>query len=354
MNLIRVPGRTFASKPDTDPSVEETLNRLFEEKQVAEASGQGDAWYAGADQAASVVDQAAWEPTWYNLADQAILTIQNMHHYTGLEYGWSIVGVTIALRLGLFPLMVLSQQTASRMAHLQPELQMVKARYEALGQPSRQDQLQFSNQMKAIFKKYEVKPFRGFVAPLVQLPLFMGMFFGLRKMPDLFPEDLSTGGMYWFPDLTVTDPLYILPLASAISFLALIEAGKENMLAQNAATGQLMVNFFRVMSVGMIPVCLNFESAMLCYWTTNNFLTLGQTVLLQQPSVRGHLGIWERPKPVPGQEPESLKEATQKLMKTMRGEATTEAQDIARHNAKIDAKKQAQQIRHNRRNDKEE
>jgi YidC/Oxa1 family membrane protein insertase len=208
---------------------------------------------------------------------------------TGVEYGWAIVGVTVFMRLALFPVMVSTQQTTSRMAHVQPELQAIKQRYEALGTPSRQDQLQFSKQMKALFAKYKVKPFRAFAAPLIQLPLFMGMFFGLKKMPTLFPEELATGGMFWFPDLTVPDPLYILPIASAGTFLLLIEMGKDQMMAQNAAQGQLMVNVFRVLSIGMLPVCVSFEASMLCYWTANNMLTIAQTGILKQDSVRKYL-----------------------------------------------------------------
>jgi len=67
-----------------------------------------------------------WVPVWYNLADQAIVAVQAFHELSGLELGWSIVSVTVFLRLALFPLMVKTQQTTSRMAHLQPELQLMK------------------------------------------------------------------------------------------------------------------------------------------------------------------------------------------------------------------------------------
>jgi len=324
---------------DSSGNVDETLNKLFEDsqQQMAEAAGKGDSWYAAAE--------AAWDPTWYNLADQAILAVKGFHEFSGLEYGWSIVGVTVILRLGLFPLMVQSQRASSRMAHVQPELQQMKARYEAIGTPSRQDQLQFSRQMKSLFARYDVKPFRAFLAPAVQLPLFMGMFFGLRKMPQILPDELKDGGMYWFVDLTATDPYYILPLASATTFLALIEMGKDQMMAQNAAQGQIMLNVFRVLSIVMIPVCINFETAMLCYWTSNNILTMAQTAVLKTDSVREYFGIWERPKPVPGAPgPESLTKTVGKIVDRLQGKATSEKESIKRHNQAVDAKKKAFQM----------
>jgi YidC/Oxa1 family membrane protein insertase len=320
--------------------VDDAIDKLFKEsqEQIADASSTGDAWFSTATQA---VETVVWDPTWYNLSDQAIVAVKTFHDMTNLEYGWSIVGVTVILRLALFPLMVRAQKTTSRMAHLQPELAQIKNRYEALGTPSRQDQLQFSKQMKSLFAKYEVSPFGALAAPLIQLPCFLGMFFGLKKIGSIYPNELASGGMFWFPDLTVPDPLYILPLASAVTFLGLTEMGKDQMLAQDPARGQLFVNVFRVMAIAMIPVCISFESSMLCYWTSNNLLTMTQTGLLKTPSVRKYFGIWDPPKPVPGTEPESLTEAAEKLRKRIMGEAITEKQKMERHNQEIEIKKKA-------------
>ena len=98
--------------------MEETLNKLFEESTVVDST----------TTTVTDVATAAWEPTWYNIADQAVLVLQNFHELSGWEYGWSIVGVTVLMRVGLFPVMVSTQRTTSRMAHLQPELTQMKNR----------------------------------------------------------------------------------------------------------------------------------------------------------------------------------------------------------------------------------
>ena len=88
-----------------------------------------------------------------------------------------------------------------------------------------------------------------------------------------------------------------------------------------------------------------FDSAMLCYWSANNLLTLGQTALLKQKSVRAYFGIWERPKPVPGASSSSavpsLKEVMQRLIKKSRGEATSVQEEMERHNQAVETKKKA-------------
>lgn len=314
-----------------DISVDETLNKLFDDS--LNSATASDAWYASAEHAVT-----EWTPTWYNCADQAIVAVTKVHELSGLEYGWSIVATTVVLRLALFPLMVQAQQAASRMAHVQPELQVLKLRFEKLGTPSRQEQLQYSNQMKALFKRYNVNPLKSILAPAVQLPMFLGMFFGLKKMPGLFPGELSNSGMFWFIDLTVPDPLYILPVLSAATFLGLIEIGKEQMLLQSPGQqGQLILNLFRFMAVASLPVCVSFEAAMLCYWTTNNAITMGQTALLKAVPVRKYFGIWEAPKPVPGQESQGLVTTVSNLVKKVQGEAVTDDQKIKQHNREVEA-----------------
>jgi len=63
--------------------------------------------------------------------------------------------------------------------------------------------------------------------------------------------------------------------------------------------------------------------------------------LLKTKVVRSYFGIWDPPKPIPGHEPESLSDAAEKLMKRIQGEATTEKQQIERHNQTVEVKKKA-------------
>ena len=318
---------TIDAESNDGGSVDETLDRLFAEN--LDASG-------------NLLESAgiAWEPTWYNVADQAVLTIKNFHDLAGVEYGWAIIGVTCLLRLGLFPLMVMSQRQTSRMAHVNPELKEIQARYQRIKNPTRKDQMQFSKNMKDLFQRYDAKPIRAFIAPLFQLPLFMGMFFGLQKMGKIFPEEFATGGILWFSDLTASDPYYVLPVVTTLTFVFLTESTKSQ-IAMAGPQGGFMVNFMRLMSVVMFPVLFTFDASMLCYWATNNTLTAVQTHLLMSKSVRETLGIWERPKPVPGEEVPSIFKEFENLTKRVQGKPVTDLERMKRHNQAIDTKNKA-------------
>mmetsp|Transcript_2543 Transcript_2543/g.3556 ORF Transcript_2543/g.3556 Transcript_2543/m.3556 type:complete len:205 (+) Transcript_2543:1-615(+) len=188
---------------------------------------------------------------------------------------------------------------------------------------------------------------RALALPLIQAPMFMGMFFGLRKMPNYFPDELATGGLLWFPDLTVSDPLYILPIGSALSFLIMIELGKEQMMATNPQQGQIMMNVFRGMSFMMIPVATTLSSAVLCYWVTNNSISLLQSIAFRNKQIRKMLNIWDPPKPVPGApgNNKSIMDSVNEMVDKVQGKAVTEQQKIQQHNEAIDSQKKAAMIR---------
>lgn len=337
--FLSTTGSSSSDPPADNANFEDTMDKIFTQSQKVAAT-EGDKWFVDES-----LTQEAFDPKWWNLADQAINTVNFVDDMTGFGYAGSILAVTCALRAFIFPLAVRGQRASSRMAHLQPELAAIKARYEALGTPSQAEQKAFAENMKALFARYEVTPFAALVTPLVQAPMFIGMFFGMKKLPDLFPDQCASGGLWWFTDLTVPDPTYVLPLLCGLSFIATIESGKDQMIDSNPQHGPVIVNVFRAMAVVMVPVITTFPAAMLCYWVPNNFITMTQSMVLRNDTVKQHFGIWDRPKPMPGQKQDAgFQETMNNLVKQVKGEPTTEKEKIELHNKEIETRKRVQQV----------
>ena len=111
----------------------------------------------------------------------------------------------------------------------------------------------------------------------------------------------------------------------------------------------MFVMAFRAMAVVMVPAIMYFPSSVLCYWVPNNFLTMVQSVVLRNESVKNHFGIWPRPPPIPGSNPSAgFQETMTKLVKQVKGEPTSEKEIIKRHNEDVAVKKRVQSM--NRRN----
>ena len=67
-----------------------------------------------------------------------------------------------------------------------------------------------------IYEKAGVSVAGMAVAPFIQLPVTLGMFFGVKKLCDLPLEQLKYGGFAWVPDLTVADPTWALPIIATV------------------------------------------------------------------------------------------------------------------------------------------
>jgi YidC/Oxa1 family membrane protein insertase len=284
---------------------------------------------------------SSFEPTWWP-SDQALLLLNWVNDMAGLPcYAYTIAGTTLALRLVLFPLFIKAQRNSSRMAHCQPELKKLMEQMEKEGKRVDQAaQLRYTQQVKALFKKYDCSFGGSLIAPLVSAPIFMSFFFGLRNAAEIFPDLLATGGMLWFPDLTIPDPYVIMPVLSAGTFLLMTEVGKDQMMASDPVRGRTMVNVFRALAVAMVPLTMNFNSAVFVYWTTNNSFSLLQSILLKQKFTKKAFGIWDPPKPVPGQEPKNIFDEVKNLMNKKEKEVNALAKErIKAHNEIVEQQK---------------
>lgn len=335
----------------SDASVDSTLEKLFQENQVLQGDATAEPWVDGAQSVAS--SGLDFVPTWYNPADQCLKLIFNVQETFGVEpLALAIIGTTLAVRVFMLPIVVSGQVSASRMAHVNPELMQIRKKFEKIADPSVEDKAKMGQQVRDLFSRYGVKPARSMIAPFVQFPFFMGMFFGLKKMPDYFPEEMANGGMLWFPDLTMSDPNYILPTICFFTFLGTVELGKDQMMASNPQNAPMMIMVFRGMSLMMIPICVNFHAGMLCYWTVSNLFTLCQIAFLKLPFVKKAAGIWDAPKPVPGLtavKDEGIMAAADNMLKQMQGKPTNEAGRLKQHNERIENKRKVQELSKNSR-----
>ena len=234
-------------------------------------------------------------PLGYYPSDLALRYVDFLSSTFDLPFCAGIIGGTFLLRAAMFPLSIITMKHTARMQKAKPELEVLQERIKT--DPSvktdRRKMDAYQRQMGALLAKHDVKPYLIFMFPLAQLPVFMSMFFGLRRAAESFPVETATGGMLWFPDLSVADPTYALPLLTSGLFLVMIEVGADGMNASaNKEQAKTMKNVMRGMGVLMVPFTYHFPASVFCYWVSANAFSLGQTVLLNKvPGVREALGV---------------------------------------------------------------
>ncbi|XP_022247958.1 mitochondrial inner membrane protein OXA1L-like isoform X2 [Limulus polyphemus] len=208
-----------------------------------------------------------------------------LHVTVGVPWWLSIVLGTLVVRTLMFPLMIKAQQNAAKLNNNLPQMQILQLKLtEARKSGNSMEAARYANELMIFMKEKDVNPLKGMLVPFVQAPIFISFFMALREMANLPLESMKTGGTMWFTDLTIPDPFYGLPLITCATLFVIIETGAEGGMRSDSL--QAMRYFMRAMPLILFPFAINFPAAILCYWTTSNFISLGQVTLLKIEPVR--------------------------------------------------------------------
>ncbi|XP_012880926.1 PREDICTED: mitochondrial inner membrane protein OXA1L isoform X4 [Dipodomys ordii] len=219
--------------------------------------------------------------------------LEFMHVEVGLPWWGAIATCTILARCLVFPLIVKGQREAAKIHNHLPEIQKFSTRIrEAKLAGDYTEFYKASTEMTLYQKKHDVKLFRPLILPLTQAPIFISFFIALREMANLPVPSLQTGGLLWFQDLTICDPIYVLPLVVTATMWGVLELGAET--GMQSSDLQWMRNIIRVMPLAVLPITIHFPSAVFMYWLSSNVFSLAQVSCLRIPAVRTVLKIPQR------------------------------------------------------------
>ena len=200
------------------------------------------------------------------------------------NYGWSIVLMTVVIRLVLFPLTHKSQVSMQRIQKLNPRMEAIRAKYrpklkDGKGRPRMDMQRKMNEEIQALFREEGVNPASGCLPILFQMPVFFGFFRLLSEAVELW--DASWLG--WIQNLALPDPIYVLPLVMGASqFL------QQRMLPPPPnKTQKLIIN---TMPIWFTIFSFSFPSGLVLYWLTNNLLGIVQTGVYNKLKKSGYLG----------------------------------------------------------------
>src|SRR5215210_2038623 len=194
------------------------------------------------------------------------------HQTLGAPWWLSIVLLTVIVRSLLFPLTVKQVRSMRAMQDLKPRMDRVRAQFKDNPQRQREE-------MAKLYQEQGVNPLGGCLPILVQMPIFIGIFYVIRQFggtPGRTPpeyESFTHGGILWFQDLAHADPYYILPIISAVTMLASTEITAKNVDPQQRW-------LMRLLPVGFTVFLLNFPAGLFMYWITSNLVTLVQNYVI--------------------------------------------------------------------------
>ncbi|XP_007436444.1 mitochondrial inner membrane protein OXA1L isoform X1 [Python bivittatus] len=211
--------------------------------------------------------------------------LESFHLDLGLPWWGAIVAGTVLARCLVFPLIVKSQREAVLLNNHFPQMNEMNTRIaDARKSGNHKEFVKAYTELNQYQKAHNINPKRGFIAPLVQTPIFISFFFALRKMAEFPVPSMETGGLWWFTDLTSADSYYVLPLMTTVTMWAVLEFGAETGVSN--PNFHVMKTVLRVIPVLLLPITINFPTAIFTYWLTSNLFSMVQVSLLRLPALR--------------------------------------------------------------------
>ena len=191
------------------------------------------------------------------LAKPIFATLEIIQSVLG-NWGWSIILLTILVKILLYPLSAASLKSMAKMRTLQPEMARIKELYGDDRQKAGQEQM-------ALFKKHRVNPLGGCFPMLLQMPVFIALYWVLSESVEI----RHSPWIIWIQDLSAKDPLFILPLIMGASMFLMQKL-------QPAPTDPMQAKVFQLMPIVFTFFFLMFPAGLVLYWTVNNLLSILQ------------------------------------------------------------------------------
>jgi YidC/Oxa1 family membrane protein insertase len=190
--------------------------------------------------------------------------LNKIHSFIG-NWGVAIIGVTFCIKLLFFPLSQASFKSMAKMRKVQPRLKELQERYA-------DDRPRFNNEMMALYKKEKVNPLGGCLPILIQIPVFMALYWVLSETIEFRQAPF----MLWIQDLSIQDPFYILPIIMGISM-------KIQQSLNPAPIDPIQAKVMKMFPIVFTVFFLFFPAGLVLYWVINNTLSIiQQTYITKQ------------------------------------------------------------------------
>ncbi|NDK39523.1 membrane protein insertase YidC [Pseudoxanthomonas gei] len=184
--------------------------------------------------------------------------LSHLHSLFG-NWGWSIIGLVVLVKLALYPLANKQYESANKMRALAPRVAQLKERYG-------DDRAKQQAAMMELYKKEKVNPMGGCLPILVTMPIFLALYWVLVESVEL----RQAPWFLWIHDLTARDPYFILP---ALNMLVMWTTQKMTPAVGMDPMQQKMMQFMPLVFGVMMAL---FPSGLVLYWVTNGSLGLLQ------------------------------------------------------------------------------
>ncbi|OGT60578.1 MAG: membrane protein insertase YidC [Gammaproteobacteria bacterium RIFCSPHIGHO2_12_FULL_45_12] len=185
------------------------------------------------------------------------MAMQKIYAVVG-NWGWSIVLVTVVIKLIFYPLSAKSYRSMSVLKKLQPKMAALKERFA-------EDKQKLTQATMELYRQEKVNPMSGCLPVLIQIPVFIALYWVLVESVQLRQAPF----IFWIHDLSQQDPYYVLPVLMGLSMFVQQRLNPPPPDPIQAKVMMMMPLVFTVLFA-------SFPAGLMLYWFVNNTLSFAQ------------------------------------------------------------------------------
>lgn len=217
-------------------------------------------------------DQAMRFTTFFGWFARALLLGMNGLHSLGFSYGFSIIGITIIIKLLFWPLTQASTRSMKRMQALQPQMKALQEKY-------KDDPRKMNQKLMEFMKEHKVSPLGGCLPILLQIPVFIGFYQMLQSA-----IELRGARFLWACDLSQPDTVAVLfgfPLNPLPLIMGATQFWQARLTPVSPGADPIQQKMMQYMPLMFIFILYNFSAGLALYWTVQNLLSILQMKLIK-------------------------------------------------------------------------
>ena len=195
---------------------------------------------------------------WLTIVAKPIFWLMTQIHKLLGNWGWTIIMLTVLIKLAFFPLSAASYRSMAKMKTVTPKMQAIRERFKS-------DPAKMNQAMMELYRTEKINPLGGCLPIVVQIPVFIALYWVLLASVEM----RNAPWLGWIHDLASPDPYYILPIVMAISMFI---QTKLNPTPPDPVQAKVMMFMPIVFSV----MFFFFPAGLVLYWVVNNVLSIAQ------------------------------------------------------------------------------
>ncbi len=202
---------------------------------------------------------------WFTFASRPLFGLLSWLHSMFGNWGWSIVALTLLIRLVLYPLTYRGMISMQKMKDIAPKVKEVQAKYKG-------DSQRTNAAVMDLYKKHGANPLGGCLPMILQIPVFFAIYRVLLNAVEL----QGAPWMLWISDLSRMDPTYVLPVFMGISMYY------QQKLTPSNFTDPMQEKIFKFLPLIFTFFFITFPAGLVLYWLVNNIFSITQQYFVNQ------------------------------------------------------------------------